>query len=166
MIEDWGSVEFVRIGIAEGAVVRAPVRLKTTGLGSCVGVVVYDGAAGLLGMAHIMLPTAPARGEHSHTKYANLAVPWLIRRLLAEGGQKARFRAKIAGGAQMFASSGGSEVLRVGPRNVEAVREALMAASVPLVAQDVGGNVGRTIEFDLLAETLWIRTAHKGVYQI
>ena len=48
--------EVVRIGIAEYAVSQKPIILRTAGLGSCVGVIIYDQERGLSSMAHVMLP--------------------------------------------------------------------------------------------------------------
>lgn len=162
-----GAVEnIVRIGIAEGDVVCFPTRIRTTGLGSCVGVVLFDSHASLAGMVHIMLPTAPKTGDFNSKKYADTGVPWLFDEIIARGATKSRLKAKIAGGAQMFSFAGKSDIMRVGPRNVEAVSLCLEELGVPVVAADTGGNVGRTIEFDGLQECLSIRTAMNGTYSI
>ncbi|GMA49015.1 chemoreceptor glutamine deamidase CheD [Alicyclobacillus contaminans] len=160
------EAELVRkIGIAEGGVARAPMRLRTSGLGSCVGVVLYDATAAVAGLVHVMLPTSPV-GATNVTKYADVGVPWLFEQVMKIGGKRDFIRAKIAGGAQMFASAGQSDILRVGPRNVEAVNHALNQLGVPVVAADVGGNVGRTIEFDIATGRLSVRTAMRGTYYI
>jgi len=156
----------VRVGIAEGAVVREPERIRTTGLGSCVGIAMYDKAIGVAGLVHIMLPTAPVDTCTTPTKYADSAIPWLLEELLTLGCRKSGVRAKIAGGAQMFASTGKSEIMRIGPRNVDATKETLAMYGIPIVAADVGGNIGRTIEFDVATEELTIKTALRGTYSI
>ncbi len=155
-----------RVGIAEGAVVRTPEHLRTTGLGSCVGAVIYDKNAGYAGMVHVMLPTAPDTGTNSVTKYANTAIPWLIHELIFRGCNIQHLKAKLAGGAQMFAAAIKNDFMRVGPRNVDAVKVQLDLFRIPIIAEDVGGNVGRTIEFDLLTEALLVRTALAGTYSI
>ncbi|QSO54985.1 chemotaxis protein CheD [Alicyclobacillus curvatus] len=162
-----------RVGIADGAVVSRPDKLRTAGLGSCVGLVVYDWKSGLSGMVHVMLPVAPIHvingskvDGQKPQKYADLGVSWLIEQLQSEGAQTGNLRAKMAGGAQMFASAGRSDVLRVGPRNVEAVENALASYSIPLLAKDVGGREGRTIEFDTETQLLSIRTAKSGTFTL
>jgi chemotaxis protein CheD len=160
------TVHIARVGIAEGVVVRAPQRLRTTGLGSCVGVVLYDKWVGYSGMVHVMLPVAPESGTDMPAKYADTAIPWLIQELLFVGCNIHHVKAKLAGGAQMFSAAIKSDLMRVGPRNVEAVLQALEIAKIPIETMDVGGNVGRTIEFDPLTEELQIRTALRGIYTI
>ncbi|SFU75469.1 chemotaxis protein CheD [Alicyclobacillus macrosporangiidus] len=157
--------DVVRVGIAEAAVVRCGQRLRTAGLGSCVGVVLYDDVAGVAGMAHVMLPAPPNARPFNAAKYGSTAVPWLLERLCEMGAEPRRVRAKLAGGAQMFAPSRG-DLLRVGPRNVEAVLAALQACGIRVVAQDTGGQVGRTIEFDVCTARLSIRTARGASYEI
>lgn len=156
----------IRVAIAEGAVAHAPDRVRTTGLGSCVGVVLYDGSRGLSGLVHVMLPSAPEAGTDRPTKYADLGVEWLIEEICSAGANRTRLRAKIAGGAQMFSNQLSSDVFRVGPRNVEAVTAALERSGIPIVASDTGGHIGRTIEFEAETETLWVRTAFQGLYSI
>lgn len=163
----------INVGIAEAALVRAPRRIRTTGLGSCVGLVIYDLDARLAGLAHVMLPATPQdhdgvagrRDPHLASpspKYADGAVEWLLTELRQEGARRSALRAKFAGGAQMFSTHGLSEFMRIGPRNVEAVQTALASHRIPVLAVDVGGNVGRTIEFDCETGGLSIRTAMQG----
>jgi chemotaxis protein CheD len=159
-------MEVVRVGIAEGEIVRAPNRIRTTGLGSCVGVVIFDSLNRLAGMVHIMLPIAPQDTDVNEAKYADTGIPWLCKRLMQSGARPSHLKAKIAGGAQMFAFAAKTEMMRVGPRNIEAVHSTLSDLHIPITASDVGGSIGRTIEFDVCTETLVIRTAQKGTYFI
>ena len=63
----------------------------------------------------------------------------------------------------MFQFSSGNEMMRIGPRNVEAVKNQLANLHIVLVGEDVGGNSGRTIEFDPNTGILQIRTVNKGI---
>lgn len=74
--------------------------------------------------------------------------------------------AKIAGGAQMFAFSNSNDMLRVGDRNVEAVKTKLKALGIPIVASDTGLNYGRTIEFYSSTGVLLIKAVGKGSKEI
>ncbi len=165
MAEEVCCERVVKVGIAEGRVVHAPARIRTTGLGSCVGVVLFDRAAGIAGLAHVLLPSAPSDVANP-AKYADTAVPWLLSEMRREGADPRRVQAKLAGGAQMFASAGKSDILRVGPRNAETVTAALRSLGIPILAADVGGNVGRTIEFDPVTGILQVKTALRGTYTI
>lgn len=153
-----------KVGIADLDVVCAPDRIRTSGLGSCVGVVVYDLHVKVAGLAHIMLPDSSLgnKKDNNKLKYADTAIDILIEKLLAKRASRFHLKAKIAGGAQMFQLQNSTDVMRIGPRNVEAVVEKLREYRIPIVAKDVGGNSGRTIEFDPLTGKLKIRTVNKG----
>ncbi len=155
--------EVVTIGMAELSCSSESALLRTSGLGSCVGVIIYQEGSTHAAMAHIMLPsvTISSNREHKIGKFADVAIPELVRQLRAKGAASYRLKAKIAGGAQMFASAG-NEMMRVGERNVIAVKEQLNELKVPLIAEDTGGKNGRTISFDPTTHELTIRTVHLG----
>ncbi|SDJ71976.1 chemotaxis protein CheD [Sediminibacillus albus] len=160
--------QVVKVGIADLKIATTPDILRTTGLGSCVGVVIYDLPLKLAGMAHVMLPdsTLTRTGELNKMKYADTAIDMLMEKLIAQGARKFALKAKIAGGAQMFSFSTSSDMMRVGTRNVEAVITRLKDSRIPIVAQEVGGNNGRTIEFSIDTGKLKIRTVNMGESEI
>lgn len=160
--------EVVKVGIADMNVVKSPQLIRTSGLGSCVGVVIYDQARQIGGMAHVMLPDSSLarNGQMNVAKYADTAVKKLVDDLVKTGARLSFLKAKIAGGAQMFQFSATSDIMRIGPRNVEAVKKQLTMHRIALVAEDVGGNSGRTIEFDPKTAVLQIRTVNKGTHNI
>lgn len=162
------TAEIIKVGIADMNIVKAPDLIRTTGLGSCVGVVLYDQTREIAGMAHIMLPDSSlSRAEPLNmAKFANTAIKELLNTLVKTGARPAGIKAKIAGGAQMFQFAGSSDMMRIGPRNVEAVLQELKELRIPVIAQDVGGNSGRTIEFDPKTGLLQIRTVNKGNSEI
>lgn len=162
-------LDTVKVGIADLNVVKAPQTIKTSGLGSCVGVIVYDLGKKIAGLAHVMLPDSSLAkaGNLTIAKYADTAIDELMKQLLKSGVNKYSLKAKLAGGAQMFQfSSGSSDMMRIGPRNVEAVKHQLELHRISVIAEDVGGNNGRTIEFDPSTGILHIRTVNKGVSEI
>lgn len=127
---------------------RAPNRLATV-LGSCIGVVLWDPDLRLAGLAHVLLPDS--RGQHPEAlpgKYADRAVPTLLRALLDHGAGRSRLRAKAAGGARMFrrVAAGGSG--DVGAQNIAAIKASLSEAAIPILAEDFGGMRGRKVTFD------------------
>lgn len=160
--------QVVKVGIAELNIVRSPDTIRTSGLGSCVGVVIYDEQQALGGMVHVMLPdSALAKTDNiNKAKFADTGVIELLHILKREGAQMHRLKAKLAGGAQMFQFSPQSDSMRIGPRNVEAVKRKLREENIQIAAEDVGGNNGRTIEFDPQTCRLMIRTVNKGVRDI
>lgn len=153
----------VKVGIADLNIVKAPNVIRTSGLGSCVGIVIYDSPKDIAGLGHVMLPdSATVKKKTNDYKYADTAIDRLIEKLVRYGARQMALKAKIAGGAQMFSFASDSDVMRIGPRNVEAVKQKLDEYEIPLVSADIGGNSGRTIEFDPLTEELKIRTISQG----
>ncbi|WP_175989030.1 chemotaxis protein CheD [Bacillus sp. Marseille-Q1617] len=158
----------VKVGIADMNTVRGSGSIRTSGLGSCVGVVLFDDYLKIAGMVHVMLPSSAIAKETplNAAKYADSGVEELIRRLRVMGAALPRLKCKMAGGAQMFQVSSKSELMRIGPRNVEAVREALLKKNIPLIGEDVGGSKGRTIEFFAADSTLQVRTVNEGTKRL
>ena len=151
------------VGMADLVVLSAPAKLVTLGLGSCIGLVIFDSVAKIAGMAHIMLPDSRgSKGTEKIGKFADIAVPTVVDEMIKKGASKARMKAKIAGGAQMFALPGTStDFLAVGSRNVKETTSILSKLGVPLVASDTGGNKGRTVEFSTTTWMLAIKTLGK-----
>lgn len=160
-----GSQSVVKVGIAQMDIVKSPLTIRTSGLGSCVGVVLYDSSKKIAGLVHVMLPDSSLAkvGQLNVAKFADTGIPALIEELKKAGASTFKLKAKIAGGAQMFQLTTSKDTMRIGPRNVEAVLEQLKKHSIPLVAKDTGGNSGRTIEFDPESGLLNIRTVNQGV---
>jgi chemotaxis protein CheD len=117
--------------------------LMSIGLGSCIGLALVDQRRGIAGLAHVMLPEALAGGGPVG-KFADLAVPELVKQTTALGTSKTMLKAILVGGAQMFAL-GSSAAMDIGVRNDAAVRAALAAERIPVLAAEVGGSKGRTI---------------------
>ena len=158
----------VKVGIAQMDIVKAPNTIRTSGLGSCVGVILFDESKQIAGLIHIMLPDSSlGRVESINVaKFADTGINALINLLKLEGVQPFKLKAKIAGGAQMFKFSSDKDSMRIGPRNVEAVKAELRKSGIPLVAEDIGGSSGRTIEFNPVTSMLNIRTVNQGVSEI
>ncbi|MEW6977683.1 chemotaxis protein CheD [Bacillus pumilus] len=158
----------VKVGIADVQLVKTPDRIRTSGLGSCVGLVLFDQEKKLAGLVHVMLPDSSlAKGAVENlAKYADTGVKHTIDLLLKEGARKYALKAKLAGGAEMFKFKSTNDLMRIGPRNVSAVKEHLSLHHIPIISEDTGGNNGRTIEFDPLTTELEIRTVKHGIMKI
>lgn len=157
----------VRVGISDMNIVKAGNTIRTSGLGSCVGIVLYDEFKKIAGMVHIMLPDSglDRSKKINEAKYADTGIYTLMERLKAEGVRPMSLKAKIAGGAQMF-QFGSNDTLRIGPRNVEAVKKELKRLSIPLMGEKTGGSKGRTIEFDPITAMLSIRSVNEEAIEI
>lgn len=117
--------------------------LTCIGLGSCIGLALLDRRTGTAGLAHVMLPEAPADAAQP-AKFADLAVDALVDAVVAAGAMKHRLEAVIVGGAQMFAF-GAAAGKDIGKRNEAAVRRELQKVRIPLVAAETGGSSGRSM---------------------
>jgi len=153
----------IQVGMADLKVATAPDKLVTAGLGSCIGVCILDWEKKIGSLAHIMLPSSlHAKNNQNKAKFADTAIVMVLEEMKKKGANVNGLVAKIAGGAQMFKFSGDSEILNIGRRNAIAVAENLDKHKIKLLAQDIGGNYGRTITFDIATGNLHIRTIGHG----
>lgn len=150
----------VHVGVAAIRVACHPARLMTSALGSCVGVAMWDPTAHVGALGHIMLP-APGDGTAaSSARYAEWAVPEMIRLMVLAGAQQQRIKAKIAGGAAMFTRD--PSVSSIGDRNVEEVKRQLECAKIELLAEDTGQRHARTVELALDTGILLVHSHRYG----
>lgn len=138
--------ENIKVGIADMNVVSPLDSITTIGLGSCVGIAIWDRMNKIAGLIHIMLPDSTQVKSNSNiAKFADTGIPELVRKMEAAGARKSNMIAKLAGGAQMFSFQNKSELLGIGDRNVAASQETLAKLGIPIVSMDVGSNCGRTV---------------------
>ena len=159
--------DLIKVGMADYKVGRAPSTLISYGLGSCIGVSLYDPQAKVGGLLHIMLPDSThSRASENPAKFADTGVPLMLKDVLALGASKSRLVAKMAGGAQMFAFAKATDIMRVGARNAEAVKEQLKSLGIKLIAEDTGENYGRTVQINLENGVYTVKTMVKGEKEI
>jgi len=145
----------------------SPDKLYTVGLGSCVGIVMYDKELKLGGMAHIMLPDSRQFADVCNPlKFADLAIPMLLEDMQKLGSKKQNVIAKIAGGASMFNFADKKMNMDIGRRNSVAVKQILDIMRIPLIRDDVGGNKARTMILDTKTGVVSIKTVGMGVAEI
>lgn len=132
--------------VADLRIGRADDVLVTIGLGSCVAIILYDAAVQVGGMAHVLLPSpALSRGSPNPARVPQTAVPALLTEMAAVGASPRRTKARLAGGASMFAALSTPGTIQMGERNILAARHALATAGIPIVGEAVGGDFGRTV---------------------
>ena len=148
--------------VADYAVGKGGGVLSTIGLGSCVAIAIYDKQARVGGMAHVLLPSEGlSRDKDNRAKFPGTAVPLLLEEM-KKLGARGPFTAKIAGGSSMFGALLPSGGINMGERNVLSSRQALSDAGIPLAAQDVGGDYGRSVYFHLDDGRLLVRSLKSG----
>jgi chemotaxis protein CheD len=146
----------INIGVSQLGVAESPAVLRTI-LGSCVGICIYDRMKKHGGLAHVLLPSNPGDGHPE--KYADSAIPRLVERMIKDGCKKEFLSAKLAGGASMFKFNSSLALGQIGERNVEECKKALAKHGIPVVAEDIGGNAGRVIDFFLEDGRLKVKSA-------
>ncbi|MDY6964722.1 MAG: chemotaxis protein CheD [Halobacteriota archaeon] len=160
--------KIIKVGVADLKVTYCPNILTTLGLGSCVGVCLWDWRSKISGLAHIMLPSDDG-GDFSLNpmKYADTAIDIELNEMLDLGADDESITAKIIGGAHMF-SHVDNDFLQVdvGGKNLEAVKKKLKEASIRIVAEDTGGEHGRSIEFYSTTGKVAVRTTTRSVKEI
>ena len=159
--------ELIKVGMADYKVGRAPDTLISYGLGSCIGISLYDPQTKIGGLLHIMLPDSnQSRANENRAKFADTGIPDMLNERIRMGAAKSRLVAKLAGGSQMFAFANASDIMRVGLRNASASKEILKKLSIPIVGEDTGGNYGRTVQIDLSTGVYKVKTIDKGDKEI
>ena len=157
--------ELVRVGMADYKICHSPQKISTLGLGSCLGVVLYDESTKVCGMAHVMLPDSsriPSQ-KHNRFKFMDTCLQDMYDELTDKMGiPPHRLRAKIAGGAKMFAQRSTNSMLNVGEQNVEMAKKMLAQWRIPITGEDTGASNGRTITFDPDTSKLHIKTVGVG----
>lgn len=156
----------ISVGVAQWAVLRQHGSLWSHGLGSCVAIVLYDASTQTAGLAHILLPNENYSRDRSRaSKFADAAVPHLVAEMRRAGARGA-LKAKLVGGASMFGSLLTTTGVNMGSRNIASARDALRRAGISIVAEDVGGDFGRTIVVSVSDGTVTVRSMEKGTHEI
>lgn len=161
-------MKLIQVKIADLSAARDRAVLVTIGLGSCIGVSLYDPVKQVGGLAHILLSDSRPFKELGRfgnpAKFADTAVPLLIKQMVTLGADQKRVIAKIAGGSQLFFST--NSVSSVGKKNIKAVHAVLEELQIPLIGKDVGGNYGRTMRVFVDSGKVLISTVGRGEREI
>ncbi len=155
----------IKVGISDLNVAAAGETLVTYALGSCVGICLYDSVRKIAGMSHILLPlsTGYKGAETQPNKFADSAIPKLVKAMELKGANRANLTAKIAGGARMFAQTSNYDFANIGARNVDSVKKTLAELKIPIRAEDTGLDYGRTQYFNSKDGVMTIKSANKGM---
>ena len=157
----------IKVGMADLKTGKNPDILTTLGLGSCIGIALWDPVTKIGGLAHVMLPdSTKIRNNSNIAKFADTGIAELVRQIEAMGVPKKRLVAKIAGGARMFEVSGSTSVGNIGEKNAIASKQKLQELGIPILAEDTGLNYGRTVELNCANGDYVIKAVGKPVKKI
>lgn len=170
------STEIVNVGVAEYFVTHNPHTLASYGLGSCVGVALYDDKRNIGGLAHIMLPDSKSMTKKGNPgKFADTSIKAMVEEMERLGSKRWDIKAKIAGGACMFTIPGATNPrnvpgpclgMQIGERNIEAAKAALKELKIQILAEDTGGNYGRTMRFNISDGKVIISSIKHGAIEL
>jgi chemotaxis protein CheD len=152
------------VDIADLAVSQDPAAtLVTYSLGSCIGVAIWDPAVHVGGMLHYMLPDSqlsPDKARTSPAMFADTGIPKLFRAAYEFGALKSRLVVKIAGGSQLLDDHG---TFNIGKRNYLALRKIFWKNGVMIKAENVGGNISRTLRLEIGSGLVSFRSRNEEV---
>ena len=156
----------MKVKIADFKIAKAPQILITSGLGSCIGLSLYDKKEKVGGLAHIMLPKSSGDVvDKFYPRYADTAIKLILSDLHVHGCKKENMIAKVAGGACMFPSLK-KDNKSIGDRNVDSVMEIMQTLNIPVESSDTGGDYGRSIEFHTLTGGMIVKSIMHGTITI
>jgi chemotaxis protein CheD len=159
--------KIVAVGVADAKLSASPEEvLATYGLGSCIGVAIWDPVARVAGLLHFMLPESqsdPAKAQANPWLYADTAIPLLFKSAYKLGADKKRLLVRVAGGAQVLE---GDSLFNIGKRNYLAMKKIFWKAGVMIHAEETGGNVSRTLRLDAASGALWIQEAGREAREL
>lgn len=141
--------------------------LKIFALGSCVGLALFCPAKGVIGMAHVVLPSSKTDLEKSIDKpgyFADTAIKAMLDDFASMGCTSKMIYAKIAGGAKTKVELG--DRFSIGQKNAVAVKAGLIKHGIKLLGEDVGGNISRTVYFKIGDKKLTANHPEKGTWQV
>ncbi len=147
----------ISVGLGEQVVSKeAGVILVAFGLGSCLGIGMYDAAAHVSGLLHAVLP-AQTNGADRSPKYVDTGIESLLQAMLKAGADQRRIVTRVAGGANMLLSSSLNNTFDIGTRNIEAARRTFARMNIKVYAEQVGGNTGRTVRLYVVDGRMTVR---------
>jgi chemotaxis protein CheD len=148
-----------RVGIGHFRVLKQHGMLTAYGLGSCIGLFLYEASEKIGGLAHIMLPGArPENAGVLQTRYAEDAFELMLQEMTGGGASLRRIGAMVVGGAHMFRDVYDNIEQTIGYKNQQSVMEILRRRNIAVVAQDLGGVIGRTMQADVGTGAVTVRS--------
>ena len=148
------------VGVADMKVSNDPGHtLVTYSLGSCIGLVVFDPVAGVGGILHYMLPESSidrAKAAKNPFMFADTGIPRLFKETYKYDAKKSRMKIFVVGGAQIMDQQG---FFNIGKRNYMALKKMFFKNRVMVTAEDVGGNVNRSVHLDIKTGEVFLKTS-------
>lgn len=157
----------VEVNMAEMKIARAPDLLVTRGLGSCLGIVLYDPTKKIGAIAHPMLPDIEkAKNKSNPARFVNSVIEKMVEDLRKEGCLKKNLVAKLFGGAHMFSFISQDSILNVGEKNIVMAKAMFEQLGIEVAGEELRGIVGRTVVLDLETSKVCVKTIAAGEKEV
>jgi chemotaxis protein CheD len=148
----------ISVGLGEQVVSKNPADvLVAYGLGSCVGVGMFDPVRRVSGLIHAVLPQRLNGTDPVSPKYVDSGLEGLLAEMVRAGADRNRLVIKMVGGANMLMTASLSNMFDIGSRNVNMAHEVLQRLGLRLQAERVGGHTGRTVHLYVATGRMTVR---------
>ena len=136
----------ISVGLGELVISKDPSDILIAfGLGSCLGIGVYDPNLHISALLHAVLPEHGNGTDQTLTKYVDSGIENLLGSFTKLGADPHRLVIRVAGGANMLISSSLSNTFDIGTRNIQSAYRTFSRLNLKLRSEQVGGNTGRTM---------------------
>ena len=147
------------VGLGEYVISHDPLDvLVAYGLGSCLGIGMFDPVARVAGLLHAVLPEHQSNNGQVPTKFVDTGIVYLMNALIKTGANRSRLVVWMAGGANMITSTGVNKVFDIGSRNIQTAMTVFGDLRVRLSGQEIGGFTGRTVRVYVGEGRMTVRT--------
>ena len=145
------------VGLGELVISHDPEDvLVAYGLGSCVGIAMYNPVTKTGGLLHAVLPENFDNGNDSPTKFVNTGIPVLLEKIKSNGSTN-NLLIYMAGGANMLINTQLSKTFDIGTRNVASAVQVFEKMNLKLRNSELGGNIGRTVRLYIASGHMTVR---------
>jgi len=153
----------IEVQMGKMELAQAPDRIITRGLGSCLGITVYDPVKKTGAMVHPMLPDMDkSKIKNNPSRFVNSGIHLALQELEKKGCFRSRLEVKMFGGAHMFSFINTDSALNVGQKNIEMAQAVFKELNLKILVEEVGGTFGRTIELDTESGKVLVKTVSWG----
>ena len=153
----------IEVQMGKMELAQVPERLVTRGLGSCLGITIYDPVKKVGAMVHPMLPDMDkSKIKSNPSRFVNSGIHLALQELEKKGCFRSRMEIKMFGGAHMFSFINADSALNVGQKNIEMAHAVFKELNIKILVEEVGGTFGRTIELDTESGKVLVKTVSWG----
>jgi chemotaxis protein CheD len=159
----------LNVGLGEQIVSRdSQDVLVAYGLGSCLGIGMFDPISRVAGLLHAVLPEHLNGNSASDLpgKFVDTGIPSLLDNMVKAGADRRRLIFWMAGGANMMQSMAMTKTFDIGNRNTQMAIKVFERLAIRLSGQEVGGNIGRTVRLYVATGKLTVRMVGQQEHDI